>query len=379
MRGIIQIDSAVLLTERVELAQRPLGHDLPFGADSYLFTDLGKRQSCWSDEMATYLVTGTAGFIAARVVELLLDEGHTVVGVDNLNDAYDVRLKEWRLKRLLGRPGFSFQRLDITDRAALAEFWKRPLTARYDAVLNLAARAGVRPSVNNPWQYYETNLTGTLNLLDLCRQHGVGKFVLASSSSLYGTSVSLPYREDAVTDRPVSPYAASKKAAETLCHTYHALFGLDVTLFRYFTVYGPAGRPDMAPFRFVQWISEGRPVVVYGDGTQSRDFTYVDDIVRGTILGLQPAGYQVINLGSDQPVTVKSMIRLIEDLVGRPAQIEYRPAHVADVPATWADIDRARAHLGWEPRVSLGAGLGHLVAWYQAERVWASQIATQPA
>ncbi|MDD3828369.1 MAG: NAD-dependent epimerase/dehydratase family protein, partial [Anaerolineae bacterium] len=284
------------------------------------------------------LITGTAGFIASKVAELLLDEGHTVTGVDNLNDAYDVRLKEWRLARLQARPGFRFQRLDIADRRALRPCFQN---SPPDAVINLAARAGVRPSVQDPWIYLEANVTGTLNLLELCREFDVKKLVLASTSSLYGASNALPFREDANTDRPLSPYAASKKAAEALCYTYHALYGLDVTVFRYFTVYGPAGRPDMSPFRFVQWICEGRPVTVYGDGRQSRDFTYVDDIARGTVAGLRHLDYQVINLGSDQPVVLMDLVRLVEELAGRQAILEFRPAHPADVPATWADIGRA--------------------------------------
>lgn len=326
--------------------------------------------------MATYLVTGIAGFIGQKVGQFLLDAGHTVVGVDNLNDAYDVRLKDWRLQRLLGRPGFHFFRVDIVERQALDELWQQPALAGCEAVINLAARAGVRYSVENPWVYFDTNVTGTLNLLELCRRHGIGKFVLASSSSLYGAHNPLPYCEDADTNQPISPYAASKKAAETLCHTYHYLHGLDVTVFRYFTVYGPAGRPDMSPFRFVQWISESRPVIVYGDGTQSRDFTYVDDIARGTILGLRPLGYEIINLGSNHPVVVAEAIQLIETLVGRKARLEFRPSHPADVPATWADLEKARNCLQWAPQVATSDGMSNLVAWYQAEREWAADIRT---
>ena len=325
--------------------------------------------------MATYLVTGVAGFIAARVAELLLEEGHRVVGVDNLNDAYDVRLKRWRLAQLEGRPRFTFHFADIGDRAALERVDGDG--ASCDAVINLAARAGVRQSVTSPWIYYETNVIGALNLLEWCRTRGVKKFVLASTSSLYGRDNPMPYREDASTDRPLSPYAASKKAAEALCYTYHYLHGLDVTVFRYFTVYGPAGRPDMAPFRFVQWISEGRPVIVFGDGQQSRDFTYVDDIARGTIAGLRPLGYEVINLGSDRPAVVVDVIRLVEELVGRPARIEHRPAHAADAPATWADIGKAERLLGWRPQVTLPEGMARLAAWYRDNRAWASQVATE--
>jgi nucleoside-diphosphate-sugar epimerase len=321
---------------------------------------------------STVLLTGAAGFIGWKVAEGLLQAGYRVVGVDNLNDAYDVRLKEWRLAQLRDRAGFTFQRLDITDREAL----RRLPWSEFEAVINLAARAGVRPSVRNPWVYYDTNVTGTLNLLDLCREFGVRKFVLASTSSLYGARNPRPFREDADTDGPLSPYAASKKAAEVLCYTYHYLYDLDITVFRYFTVYGPAGRPDMSLFRFVQWISEGKPVLVYGDGRQSRDFTYVDDIARGTIAGLKPMGYEVINLGSDEPVVLMDAIRLVEELVGRQAQLEYLPAHPADVPATWADIGKAERLLGWRPQTPFREGVRQLVEWYQAHRDWARDIET---
>ncbi len=319
------------------------------------------------------LVTGVAGFIGSRVAEMLLEAGHTVVGVDNLNDAYDRRLKEYRLARLSRRAGFVFRALDITDRDAVFALGEEHA---FDAVINLAARAGVRYSVENPWVYLETNTTGALNLLEMSRRRGVPKFVQASTSSLYGEGNPVPYREDANTDRVLSPYAASKKAAEALCYTYHRLYGLDVTVFRYFTVYGPAGRPDMAPFRFIQWISEGRPLRLFGDGSQSRDFTYVDDIARGTVLGLKPLGYEVINLGNDRPYTVRELIALIEQAVGRKARVVHEPRHPADVETTWASIEKARRLLGWEPTVSLPEGIRRTVAWYQAERAWASQIST---
>jgi UDP-glucuronate 4-epimerase len=329
--------------------------------------------------MSHYLVTGVAGFIASRVAEFLLADGHTVVGVDNLNDAYDVRLKQWRLAQLQGKPGFRFHQLDICDRSALAELF-RPThhTSRitFDAILNLAARAGVRQSVENPWVYVDTNVTGTLNLLELCREQGITKFVLASTSSLYGQHNPMPYREDADTNHVLSPYAASKKAAEALAYTYHYLYGIDVTIPRYFTVYGPAGRPDMSLFRFVQWISEGRPVTVYGDGSQSRDFTYVDDIARGTIACLKPLGYEVINLGSDSPVVLNEAIRMVETLVGRQASRVFQPGHPADVPATWADIGKARRLLGWQPETDLSQGLERLVAWYGENRAWAREVST---
>jgi nucleoside-diphosphate-sugar epimerase len=324
--------------------------------------------------MAHYLVTGVAGFIAARTAGLLLDAGHQVTGIDNLNDAYDVRLKQWRLAQLDGRPGFQFVHADITQRGALDELVSA--SAPVSAVINLAARAGVRPSVQNPWIYQETNVTGTLNLLELCRTHGIGKFVLASTSSLYGTRNPVPYQESQSTDFPLSPYAASKKAAEALCATYHHLHKLDVSVLRYFTVYGPASRPDMSPFRFVQRIREGWPITVFGDGLQSRDFTYVDDIARGTIAALQPVGYEVINLGSDTPFALREMIALIEELTGRDAQIIYQPAHAADMPHTWADVSKAATLLNWQAQVRFRDGFQALVDWYAANREWAQHVQT---
>lgn len=317
------------------------------------------------------LVTGCAGFIGWRVAALLLAEGHRVAGVDNLNGAYDPRLKRWRLADLEGQSGFTFHLADVCDRAAMEGVFAA--AGPFDAVIHLAARAGVRPSVEDPWDYVETNVTGTLNLLELCRHRGVGKFVLASTSSIYGDGPR-PFREDQPTDRPLSPYAASKKAAEALCHAYHHLHGLDVTVLRYFTVYGPAGRPDMSIFRFVRWIAEGEPVVLYGDGFQERDFTYVDDAARGTLQALRPAGYEVINLGSDRPVSVRRILSLLQELLGRDAVITQKPVHPADVPATWADIAKARALLGWEPRTSLKEGLRRTVDWYLRHRRWAREL-----
>jgi len=341
------------------------------------------------------LVTGCAGFIGWKVCELLLEQGQNVVGVDNLNDAYDVRLKEWRLERLLKYPNFTFHRLDITDYASLEKLFS-PHSSHLTphAVINLAARADVRQSLEDPWAYYETNVIGTLNLLELCRRYGVKKFILASTSSVYGSPYASrltphsspltphPFREDQPTDRPLSPYGASKKAAETLCYTYHRLYGLDIVVLRYFTVYGPAGRPDMSVFRFIKWIAEGEPVIVYGDGTQKRDFTYVDDIARGTLSALHYltthhpplTTYQVINLGSDHPVPLNRVISILEKLLGKKAKIVYKPAHPADVPATWADISKARELLGWEPCTSLEDGLQQTVEWYLLNRDWARGI-----
>ncbi len=330
-----------------------------------------------------YLVTGCAGFIASKVVERLLEAGHEVVGLDNLNPAYDPRLKEWRLQQLQKRAGFRFRGIDITDRAALEELFRSAAEAAtgagetagpFAAVVNLAARAGVRPSVENPWVYYQANCDGTLNLLDLCRRFGVKKFLLASTSSLYGAHNPLPYSEDADTNRPLSPYAASKKAAETLAYTYHYLHGIDVSIVRYFTVYGPAGRPDMSIFRFIRWIDQGKPLVLYGDGNQQRDFTYVDDIARGTVAALAPCGYEVINLGGDRPVAMSAIIDQIASLVGKRPVLDRRPAHPADVPATWANIVKAKRLLGWSPEISIEEGLKRSVAWYRDHQALAVSL-----
>jgi UDP-glucuronate 4-epimerase len=325
------------------------------------------------------LVTGAAGFIASRACALLSGEGRDVTGLDNFNDAYDRRLKDWRWAQLEKLDGVELHRLDLTDSAGLRKLFQKHAagrTAPFDAVVNLAARAGVRASVENPAVYVEANVSGALNMLEMCREFGVKKFVLASTSSLYGREHPTPYREDMNTDRQLSPYAATKKAAEAMAYTYHFLHGIDVSVLRYFTVYGPAGRPDMTPLRFVQRIREGRTITVFGDGSQSRDFTYVDDIAQGTISALRPVGYEIFNLGSDEPLKLSAMITLIEELVGHKAKIDYRPWHPADMMATWADISKTRHMLGWSPKTTFREGLGQLVQWYSENRDWAREIDT---
>jgi nucleoside-diphosphate-sugar epimerase len=372
--------------------------------------------------MSTYLVTGAAGFIASKVCEVLLAEGHTVVGVDNLNDYYDVRLKDHRLSRLLGAKGkgrgvdpkksvhalrsqrstfrfgrFSFHQLDIENLAALEKVFQ---AHKFDAVFNLAARAGVRYSMENPRVYLSTNVLGMLNLLECQRKHGVKKQVLASSSSLY-SGCPMPFTEDQPVNTPQSPYAATKKAAEVLAYSYHKLYGLDISVLRYFTVFGPAGRPDMAPFRFIKWIDEGRPLELFGDGTQSRDFTYVDDIARGTILAVKPLGYEIINLGGGRnPLSLMTVIGLIEKALTESkrragggnlkpegskknsgldpspirAKISNRPFHAADIKETWADITKARRLLGWSPRVTPEEGFRLTVDWHLENKAWLKKI-----
>lgn len=323
--------------------------------------------------MANYLVTGAAGFIGARTSELLIKDGHTVVGVDNLNEAYDPRMKQYRLKRLQTLNGFTFRKLDISDKSIVEELKGQS----FDGVINLAAWAGVRASVKNPWIYVDSNMTGTLNMLELCRQNGTKKFVVASTSSIYGENPPYPTPESASSSEPLQPYAASKKGAEAMAYAYHHLYDIDVTVVRFFTVYGPAGRPDLSIFRFVQWISEGRPVLVNGDGEQSRGFTYIDDIAHGVILALKPVGHEIINLGGHEVITINNLIGLIEDVVGKKAIVQYGPPDPADMRSNWADVSKAGALLGWEPQFSMRAGVEKLVEWYNAEREWASEILTQ--
>ncbi|MEW6284939.1 MAG: NAD-dependent epimerase/dehydratase family protein [Chloroflexota bacterium] len=322
--------------------------------------------------MAHYLVTGAAGFIGARTSEVLIQDGHTVTGIDNLNDAYDVRMKEYRLKRLQAMGGFTFHKLDISEKSVIDHFKGQT----FDGVINLAARAGVRYSVSDPWVFVQTNMVGTLNMLELCRQNGVKKFILASTSSIYGEDPPYPTPETASSSEPLQPYAASKKGAEAMAHAYHHLYGIDVSVLRYFTVYGPAGRPDLALFRFVQWVSEGRPVRVNGDGEQSRGFTYIDDIARGTILALKPLGYEIINLGGHEVITINDLIKLVEEVVGKKAQVVYGPPNPADMRSNWADVTKAGKLLGWEPQYDMRAGVEKLVEWYNAERAWAKDVLT---
>ncbi|MGF1483465.1 MAG: SDR family NAD(P)-dependent oxidoreductase [Opitutales bacterium] len=311
------------------------------------------------------LVTGAAGFIGARTCELLLEAGWRVHGLDNLNGYYDPRLKQLRLEDLQGRPGFTFQTLDIEDAEAVDTVFA---TQPYAAVVNLAARAGVRASIEDPHAYVGTNVTGCLNLLESMQRHGVTKMVLASTSSLYAGQP-MPFREDQPVDQPISPYAATKKAAEALAYSYHHLYGLDVTVTRFFTVFGPRGRPDMAVFRFIRGIDAGEPIEVYGDGTQLRDFTYIDDIAAGVVAALKPVGYEVVNLGrGDRSLSVNDLIHCLEEALGKPAQVRYLPTHEADMPATLADARKAKVLLGWEPRWDPVDGFRESAHWYLANK-----------
>ncbi len=335
--------------------------------------------------MNTIAVTGCAGFIGCKVSEKLLEEGYSVVGIDNMNDYYDPKLKEWRLRQLkvkseelklqtpnskLQTPSFSFYQCDIGDFKAVKTVFANH---KIDAVINLAARAGVRASVEDPWIYLDTNVKGTLNLLECCKNSDTKKFVLASTSSIYGLNP-MPFKETDNTDRPLAPYSATKKGAEAICHSYHYLAGIDISIPRYFTVYGPAGRPDMSIFRFIKNIDNGRPIPVFGNGKQTRDFTYIDDIADGTIRCLAPFGYEIFNLGSNSPVELMYVINLIEQRLGKKAEIEWLPIHPADVLATWADIEKSKDKLGWEPTVSIEVGVQNTVDWYLKNREFLNRL-----
>ena len=316
-------------------------------------------------------VTGAAGFIGARICEMLSEEGIQVTGIDNFSPTYDIALKNYRLNKLQQLPEFSFYPGDITDFDLLTQIFEKN---KFDAVINIAGIPGVRLSVENPWLFLEANTKGALNLLEVCRRNDVGKFIQASTSSVYGKDAPFPTPETADSSHPLQPYSSSKKGAETMAYAYHYLYGLDVTVTRFFTVYGPAGRPDMAIFRFIKWISEGTPLKVNGDGTQTRGFTYIDDIAQGTILALKKVGYEIVNLGGHESVSINDLIHRLEDIIGKKAIIDYRPIFKADMLANLADVTKARTLLNWNPRINLDEGLQRTVAWHQQEQSWLRNI-----
>jgi nucleoside-diphosphate-sugar epimerase len=282
----------------------------------------------------------------------------------------------WRLERTSQHPAYEFHQLDLSDYSSLEKLFQKSSAGGsciFDSVINLGARAGVLPSLKNPWVYIESNTTGALNLMHLCKDFGVKKFVLASTSSVYGDKTDRPFSESASTSHPVSPYASSKKAAETLAYTYHHAHGLDATILRFFTVYGPAGRPDMSIFKFIRAIVEGEPITLFGDGGQ-RDFTFVEDVARGVIAAQRPLGYEIINLGGDKPVVITDIVKMLEDEIGKNAVVEYGPRATADIQATWANIDRARRLLDWQPKISIEEGLSRTVRWYLDNRDWAKDL-----
>jgi UDP-glucuronate 4-epimerase len=327
------------------------------------------------------LVTGAAGFIGFHLADRLLKEGCRVTGIDNLNPYYDVKLKQDRLAELTKQAGFSFYPVDLADREALNSVFA---DRRFDVVVNLAAQAGVRYSLENPQAYVESNLVGFVNLLECCRQQQTPHLVFASSSSVYGANTRMPFSVHHNVDHPVSLYAATKKANELMAHTYSHLYGLPCTGLRFFTVYGPWGRPDMALFLFTRAILDGRPIQVFNHGDMKRDFTYIDDIVEGVIRimgriprpdpdwsgdrpdpGSSSAPYRIYNIGNNQPVRLMDFIAAVEAAVGKPAVKEMRDMQPGDVPATFADIDDLVRDAGFKPSTPLAVGIGRFVEWYK--------------
>jgi nucleoside-diphosphate-sugar epimerase len=321
------------------------------------------------------LLTGIAGFIGARTAELMAEQGHTVVGVDNLNDYYDLRVKEYRLSRLDKYENITFHPIDIEDKESLEALFK---VHQFDAVVNLAARAGVRASIVDPYVYLSTNTLGSLNLLDLMRENEVQKYVMASTSSLYA-GVPMPFLETADVRQPLSPYASSKLGAETMAYSYHHLHGIEVSVLRYFTVYGPAGRPDMSPFRFTEWVNRGEKIQLFGDGEQTRDFTYIDDIALGTIAATEKcSGYEIYNIGGgNEPISINTMIAEIEKHTGKKAQIDYLPQNNADMQDTAANINKATSLLEWSPKVHPVDGLQRTVEWHEANQKWLKNVSLE--
>ena len=331
--------------------------------------------------MAKFLVTGAAGFIGFHLSNRLLARGDTVVGLDNLNDYYDVRLKEARLARLEAQPGFRFVRMELSDRQGIETLFS---AGEFDKVVHLAAQAGVRYSITHPHAYVESNLVGFVNILEGCRHGGVKHLVFASSSSVYGASTRMPFSIHDNVDHPVSLYAATKKANELMAHTYAHLYRLPCTGLRFFTVYGPWGRPDMAMFLFTKAILEGRPIDVYNYGKMQRDFTYVDDIVEGIIRvadniarpnpdwtgdapdpGTSSAPYRNYNIGNNNPVELLYLIEVIEEALGKKAEKILLPLQPGDVPATYADVDDLVRDVGFKPATTIEEGVGRFVAWYR--------------
>ena len=314
------------------------------------------------------LVTGGAGFIGSHVSEFLLRRGDEVVVVDEVNDYYDTRIKRGNvrlLSKLGGEKRFHFHEGNLCDVDFITGVWEKH---KPRLVVHLAARAGVRPSIQDPFIYIQSNIEATTRLLELARTHGSDSFVFASSSSVYGGSMESVFKETDVVDFPVSPYAASKKACELMAHTYHHLYGLNIAGLRFFTVYGPRGRPDMAPFKFVDRISRGVPIQQFGDGSSSRDYTYIDDIVDGVVRSLDtPLGFQVYNLGGGDPVDLRDFIKLVEKATGKEALIEVLPDQPGDVARTAADVSKARKLLGYEPKVPFADGIKRTAEWYKNE------------
>ena len=320
-------------------------------------------------QRSRFLVTGGAGFIGSHLVDrLLASDVEQITVVDDFNDFYDPDIKRDNIRNHLNDPRYELAEVDIRDRAALDQALAKK---QFDCIVHLAARAGVRPSLSQPQLYNETNVTGTLNLLEFARRHDVKQFVFGSSSSVYGINAKVPFSEDDPIRQPISPYAATKGAGELLCHTYSHLYGIRCICLRFFTVYGPRQRPDLAIHKFARLISEGKPIPVFGDGTTRRDYTYIDDIIDGVVAAINydQSGYEVINLGESRTVELRELIALLEKELDAHAIIDRQPPQPGDVPQTFADITRARKLLGYNPQTQIEAGVHRFVEWFRGKLV----------
>jgi len=306
------------------------------------------------------LITGAAGFIGSHLCERLLGDGWKVVGVDNFDDFYDPQIKRRNINKCLKDKNFQLIEADIRDRLAI----DKAVVDGVEIIVHLAAKAGVRPSIAQPLLYADVNVNGTMVLLEAAKKHKVGKFIFGSSSSVYGNNEKVPFSENDNVDFPISPYAATKKAGELICHTYHHLSGIHITCLRYFTVYGPRQRPDLAIHKFAKLIEQDKPIPVYGDGSMMRDFTYIDDIIDGTVAAIDKCeGFNIYNLGESQPITVNDLITEIEKALGKKAVREYVPPQPGDVERTYADITKAAKELGYNPSTTIQIGLTKFVTW----------------
>lgn len=315
----------------------------------------------------TILLTGSAGFIGSHTAHRLLSLGHRVIGIDNLNDYYNPAWKLHNLAPLKSHPKFTFYKEDILNASKLQEIAAKETPT---AIIHLAARAGVRPSIQQPHLYQEVNIAGTLNLLEIAKKHSIKQFVFASSSSVYGNQSQVPFSETDACNEPISPYAATKKAGEMLLHTYAHLYDINCIALRFFTVYGPNGRPDMAPYLFTEAILTGKSITQFGDGSTERDYTYIDDIVSGVVAALDlDRKFEAINLGNHSPVSLRYFIETLEKITGNKMQIQQKPLQPGDVQRTYADTSKAQALLAFAPSTDLETGLKHFVKWYTTHRL----------
>jgi UDP-glucuronate 4-epimerase len=306
------------------------------------------------------LITGAAGFIGSHLTERLLADGWSVVGVDSFDEFYDPQVKRENIAAAMSHPAFRLIEADIRDRDAM----EAAVDADIDVVVHLAARAGVRPSIEQPMLYNDVNVNGTVLLLEVVRQRGIKKFIFASSSSVYGNNKKVPFSETDNVDFPISPYAATKKAGELICHTYHHLYGIAINCLRFFTVYGPRQRPDLAIHKFARLIEAGQPIPIYGDGSMMRDFTYIEDIINGVVAAMDRCDdYQIYNLGESRPISVTDLVAEIEKALGKKAVRKYLPLQPGDVNRTYADVAKAQRELDYQPSTHIAQGLARFVEW----------------